>query len=230
MFNLNSNFITGTKYSEDHEAVISMTCFVVGGIQSLFVNSDGCNLTLGQGKGSAKLFVPPGAIPQGQELQIRYAVLLNGPFFIPNDYDIVSSVLYINYDTSMMKTPLRLHLNHWYAGRRRQTSLSFVKAPHVTDEDGGFHFVNCCHGSFPEDEQFAVLELKNDLCFVAVAVMNTGKLSYPCKCELYLLKKKHTSAVVPMSFRVYVTYEDSAWNEVRLMSSPKCAYITTFQV
>ena len=189
-------------------------------MQSLSVTADGGILTLGQGKGSAKLFVPTGAIAQGQELQIRYAVLLDGPFSIPNGCEIVSTVLYINYDTSMVKMPLRFDLNHWYAGRHRQKTLTFLKAPHVADKDGVFHFVKYCHGSFSDDEQFAVLELREDLCFVAVAVEKTGNLPCPSNCGLHLLKKKQPDAVV--SIRLYVTYSDPVWSEVCLIFT-KCA-------
>ena len=188
---------------------------MVGGIQSLSVTSDGGTLTLGQGKGSAKLLVPRRAFPQGQELQVRHAILLDGPFSIPEDCDIVSSVLYINYDTSMVKMPLRLYLNHWYAGKHRQKTLTFLKASHIAAEDGTFRFVKFCHGSFSDDEQFGVLELESDLCCVTVAVEKTGNLPCPSNCGLHLLKKMQPDAVV--SFRLYVTYDDSAWSKVCLI-------------
>ena len=56
--------MTGLCHSENWKWVISLSCFVVGGIQSLSVDSDGGILTLGIGRGSAKLFVPSGAIPR----------------------------------------------------------------------------------------------------------------------------------------------------------------------
>ena len=190
---------------------------MVGGIQSFTITSDGGTLAVGQGKGSAQLLVPKRAIPQGQELQVRYAIQLDGPFSIPEDCELVSSVLYIDYDTSMVEMPLTLHLNHWYAGRERQKTLTILKASHIADDSGGFRFVKFSKGSFSDKEQFAVLEMREDLCCVAVAVQKTGNLPYPSNCGLHFVKKmQHDDAVV--SFRLYVTYDDSAWSQVCLSS------------
>ena len=203
----------GTCFLEGHEAFISNSCFVVGGIQSLLVNSEAGIITLGPGKeGSAKLLIPSGAIPQGQQLQVKYAVLLDGPFSIPVGYNIVSPVLYIDYNTSLVKKPLQLHLNHWYAGEDRQKSMTFLKAPHVADESGLFPFAKYMHGSFSDDEQLAVFELKEDLCCVVVAVKKTENFHCPANCRLHLLKKVQPDSFV--SFRLYVTFDHSAWTEV----------------
>ena len=189
---------------------------MVGGIQSLTITSDGGTLGLGQGRGSAQLHVPKRAIPQGQELQVRYAIQLDGPFSIPEDCELVSSVLYIDYDTTVVRMPLILHLNHWYAGRDRQKTLTFLKASHIADDSDTFRFLKFSKGSFSNNEQFAILELGEDLCHVAVAVQKTGNLPYPSNCGLYLLKKMQPDAVV--SFRLYITYDDSAWSTVCLSS------------
>lgn len=175
---------------KDHEEYISKSCFVVRRIQSLAVTSEAGSISLGSGKeGSAKLVIPRGAIPQGHELQVRYAFLLDGPFSMPENCDIVSPVLYIDYDTSLVTKPLELHLSHWYAGEDRHKTLTFLKAPHVADKNAMFPFTKYSHGSFLDDEQFAVLELREDLCCVMVAVENTGHLQYPVNCRLHLLKK-----------------------------------------
>ena len=182
-------------------------------IQSVSVTSEISIVTLGPGKEqSAKLVIPSGAIPEGQELQVRYAILLDGPFSIPDNCDIVSPVLYIDYDTSLVTKPLILHLNHWYAGKGRDKTMTFLKAPHVADNNAMFPFMKYSHGSFLDDEQFAVLELREDLCCVIVAVENTGHLPYPVNCRVHLLKKKQTIEVT--SFRLYITYDHSSWSEV----------------
>lgn len=198
---------------------------MVEGIQSLSITSDASTLTLGQGeKGSAKLFVPNRAIPQGQELQVRHAILLDGPFSIPEGCEIVSPVQYIDYDTSTVKMPLTLHLKHWYAGRDWQKALTFLKASHIAENNGAFSFAKLCHGSFSDVEQFGVLELKEDLCFVAVAVQKTGNFPYPSNCGLHFLKKVQPDAVV--SFRLYVTYDDNAWSKVCLVTEVYfCTYV-----
>ena len=200
--------------------------FAVRGIQSVLVTSESGVVTLGPGKeGAAKLLIPSGAIPRGQELQVRYAVLLDGPFSIPEDCEVVSPVLYIDYDTSLVKMPLQLHLNHWYAGEDRQKNMTFLKAPHVADEGGVFPFTKHIHGSFSDDEQFAVFELREDLCCVVVAVWNTGNSHYPANCRLHLLKKVQTDGII--SIRLYVTYAHSAWTEVCPVIS--CSHCRVFR-
>ena len=140
---------------------------------------------------------------------------MDGPFSIPDGYGIVSTVLYLYYDTSLVKKPLLLHFNHWHAGRDRQSTMAFLKAPHVADERGVFHFVKYLNGSFTDNKQFAVLELKEDLCCVTVAVEKTGNLLSPCNCGVHLLKKVQPDYDV--SFRLYVTFDDYTWIEVCLI-------------
>ena len=212
----------GTSSLEGHEAFIFNSCFVVEGIQSLLVTSEADVITFGPGKeGSAKLFIPNGAIPQGHELQVRYAYLLDGPFTFPDNYNVVSPVLYIDYNTSLVKKPLELHVNHWYAGDDRQKKMTFLKAPHVAQEGGMFHFAKYTQGSFSDDEQFAVLYLEEDLCCVVVAVLDTGNLPHPVHCRVHRLKKVQSSGT--LSFRLYVTYAHSAWTEVCPVISHFCS-------
>ena len=202
----------GSSFPEGHEAFIANSCFVVGGLQSLLVSSES-HITFGPWKeGSAKLLIPNGAIPRGQELQVRYAYLLDGPFSFPENYDVVSPVLYIDYNTSLVKKPLELQLDHWYAGKDRQKNMAFLKAPHVAHEGGVFPFTKYSQGSFSDEEQFAALNLEEDLCCVVVAVKNTGNLPHPANCRLHLLKKVQTRDCT--SFRLYITYDHSAWTEV----------------
>ena len=186
---------------------------MVGGLQSLLVSSETCIITFGPGKeGSAKLIIPNGSIPQGQELWVRYGYLLDGPFSIPENYDIVSPVLYIDYNTSHVKKPLELQLDHWYAGKDRQKNMAFLKASHVAYKGEIFLFTKYSHGSFSDEEQFASLNLEEDLCCVVLAVKNTGNLPHPANYRLLLLSK--VQMCVCTSFRLYITYDHSAWIEV----------------
>ena len=124
----------------------------MGDLQSLTLNSeDSGAFSLGPGKGSAKLVLPSEAIQQGRELTVRYGILLDGPFHLPKDYYIVSPVLYIDYNISLVKNPLELHLSHWYAGEDRQKTMTFLKAPHTPDKHGFFRFDKCDSGSFMDD-------------------------------------------------------------------------------
>ena len=184
----------------------------MGGLQSLLVTSQIHSITFGPGnEGSAKLLIPNGAIPRGHELQVRYAYLLDGPFSFPKNYDIVSPVLYIDYNTSLVNKPLELQLDHWYAGKDRQKNMAFLKAPHIAHKGGIFPFTKYTHGSFSDEEHFAALKLEDNLCCVVVAVTNTGHLQ-PSNYRLHLLKRVQPSDCT--SFRLYVTFDHSAWTEV----------------
>lgn len=182
----------------------------------LSATSKDSTFSLGAGKeGSARLFVPSGAIPEGQDLHVRYAVLLDGPFSIPENYVIVSPVLYIDYDTSLVKKPLELHLNHWYAGKDRQKTMTFLKAPHVANGDGVFPFTMDCRRAFSDDELIAVLEPSKDLCLICDAVQCTVQFGFPADCLLYLLQKTKNDNCV--FFRLYVTFANSLWDKVSMV-------------
>ena len=188
---------------------------MVGKIQSLKLSAslEDSTFTLGPGQeGSAMLLVPSGAIAEGQDLLLKYAVLLDGPFSIPEDYGIVSPVLYINYDASLVKKPLELHLNDWYAGKDCQKTMSFLKAPHVANEDGLFPFTMHSHGTFSNDELIALLEPEQDLCLICKAVKYTAQSDFPTDCLLHLLQK--TTDANTVNFRLYVTFANSAWIKV----------------
>ena len=186
-------------------------CFILGGLQSLNISS-GTDYTLGPGNGLAKLVVPNEAFPQCKELEIRYATLLDGPFYIPEDYYIVSSVLYIDYDTCLVNKPFELLLNHWYAGKDRQKTMTFLKAPHVANEDGLFHFEKFGRGLFSDEQQFGVLKLQDHLCLICCAVESTHQFYPPMTCRIVMLTKQVETDIV--LFALYLTFDDAAWIKV----------------
>lgn len=197
-----------------HEAEFSRSCFMVGGLQSITVSCG--TFTLGPGNGLAKLLVPDEAFSQYQELNVRYATLLDGPFCIPKDYYIVSPVLYIDFDTTLVKKPLKLHLNHWYAGEIQQETMAFLKAPHVKSVDGLFHFEKCGSGSFLNDEQFGELKLQNHLCLICCAVERTDQFYPPMTCQVVMLTKQAESPDIVL-FALYLTFNDASWIKVSIM-------------
>ena len=189
----------------------------MSGLQSLTLNSkDSGAFSLGPDKGSAKLLVPSEAIQQGRELTIRHCTLLDGPFYIPEDCYIVSPVLYIDYNTSLVKNALELHLSHWNAGEDQQKTMTFLKAPHVPDEKGFFKFDKCDGGSFVDDVQFGVLKLQNHLCLICAAVERTQSSSPKCACRVMLLKKPDEDPRI-VSFALYLIFDNVEWIEVSVI-------------
>ena len=189
----------------------------MGDLLSLTLNSEDSGVfSLGPGKGSAKLFVPSEAILQGRELTIKHCTLLDGPFHIPKDCYIVSPVLYIDYNVSLVKNALELHLNHWYAGEDQQKTMTFLKASHVPDEKGFFNFEKCDGGLFNDDVHFGVLKLHNHLCLICVAVKRTQLSSLKCSCRVMLLKKQFEDPRI-VSFALYLIFDNVEWIEVSVI-------------
>ena len=202
--------IIASFHSENHEVELSRSCFILGGLQSLNVSSG--TYTLGPGNSSTKLVVPNEALSHSKDLGIRYATLLDGPFYIPEDYYIVSSVLYIDYDTCLVNKPFELLLNHWYAGKDRQKTMTFLKAPHVANEDGLFHFEKFGRGLFSDEQQFGVLKLQDHLCLICCAVERTHQFYPPMTCRIVMLTKQVETDIV--LFALYLTFNDAAWIKV----------------
>ena len=184
----------------------------MGGLQSLTVSSGTSSLSLG--KGSAKLVIPNNAFNQCQELKIEYATFLDGPFCIPEDCYIVSPVLYLDFDTTLVKKPLELYLNHWYAGEDRQKTMTFLKAPHAASADGYFHFSKFGSSCFSDNENFGVLTLQKDLCMICCAV-ERSHFSLPLDCRLVLLTKQDQSPKRTF-FAVYLIFNDATWIQVSM--------------
>ena len=195
---------------DDHETLISKSYFVVERIQSLSIISEDSDIR----QVLSRLQIPRRNIPAGQQPEIYFSVLLAGPFSVPEDCHIVSSILYINYH-NIQKKQLEFRLNHWYAGKNRQKTMTFLKSPSVLNESSVYPFEKHSHGSFSDDEQLAVLSLDVDPCLLCVAVEKTGNLLYPVNCSLQLLKKTQTSCIT--AFRLYVTYTHDSWTKVCLL-------------
>ena len=78
------------------------------------------------------LEVPPGAVGPSVTLEVHSAVIPNGPFALPEGYQLGSHVVYIHFDGRHVTSPLHLHLPHWYGGEDQvQDGLSFAMAPHT---------------------------------------------------------------------------------------------------
>lgn len=200
-------------YPGVNKADFSTSCFLVGGLQSLTVSSG--TSSLGLGKELAKLVIPKKAFHHCQQLKVEYATLLDGPFSFPKDCYIVSPVMYLDYDTTLVKEPLELYLNHWYAGEDRQKTMTFLKAPHEASADGYFHFSKYGSSCFSDDENFGILTLQKDLCLICIAVQRSKHLSLPLACRIILLTKEVQNPDCTL-FAVYLTFDNDAWIQVSM--------------
>ena len=91
-------------------------------IESLLVTPDGGVFPL-QSEGSnnegdedmIQLHVPQGAVRAGGEgeLEVRYAVIPDGPFRTPEGYKLCSMAVYLYYDPAQTTKPFYPLLPHW---------------------------------------------------------------------------------------------------------------------
>ena len=79
------------------------------------------------------LHVPPGAVTADEEgvVEVRYAVIPDGPFKIPEGYRLCSTAVYINYSPAQTTKPFLLSVPHWSGG---SDDLVFVTYPHTLPE------------------------------------------------------------------------------------------------
>ena len=80
-----------------------------------------------------QLRVPPGAVAadRGGVVEVRYAVIPDGPFQIPEGYRLCSTVVYIKYSQAQTTKPFLLSLPHWSGAADHPV---FVTSPHTLPE------------------------------------------------------------------------------------------------
>ena len=72
---------------------------------------------MGGGEGGTILLeVPPGAVSPTESVEVRSALIPDGPFTLPEDYQLGSMVVYLCYDGCCLTKPCTLTLPHWYGG------------------------------------------------------------------------------------------------------------------
>ena len=132
------------------EAALDDLCWIPLGIQSQSVGSEGAKLCLessagamGGGKGGTILLeVPPVVVSPAESVEVRSALIPDGPFTLPEGYQLGSMVVYLYYDGRRLTKPCTLSLPHWYGGEDQvRDGLSFAVAPHTLKEgERVYHF------------------------------------------------------------------------------------------
>ena len=127
-------------YYTAHESVLLDVCWIPSGVESLPVTPDGGVFPL-QSEGNNKeedediiqLHVPQGAVRAGGEgvLEVRYAVIPDGPFRTPESYKLCSMAVYLYYDPAQTTKPFYLLLPHWSGA---PSNPSFVTSPQTLSE------------------------------------------------------------------------------------------------
>ena len=211
------------------EAALLDLCWIPFGIQSQSVGPEGGKLCLepsagamGGGKGGTILLeVPPGAVNPAESVEVRSALIPDGPFILPEGYQLGSMVVYLYYDGRRLTKPCTLSLPHWYGGEDQvRDGLSFAMAPHTLKEgESVYHFELLEGGRFVEQQQCGVLQISGHCTlFAAVFKLKASSFFYAS-----LWTHQVGGAVIAnnaMESKVVITYADLVWIEVG--SSEQC--------
>ena len=173
------------------EAALNHNCWIPFGVQSQSVGLEGGKLCLEPSTGAMGgeegetilLEVPPDAISPSESVEVRSAVTPDGPFTLPEGYQLGSMVVYTHYDSRHVTCPLKLHLPHWYGGEDHvQDGLSFAVATHTLKAgDHAYHF-KLLEGGRRLNSHCGELEIDSH-CSLFAEVFRKGAMSqYQAMC------------------------------------------------
>ena len=198
-------------YSTEHEAILEEKCWIPFGIQSHHIRPEGGSIFLvpdteeHKNLEAIKIEVPKDAV-NVQILEIRSAVIVHGPFSVPDGHKLASMVVYVHFDPHCISKPLLLHLPNWVA---KSESLS----PEIVIASHSFDHMKC-------DYEFK---------FENISFSRNGAIPISGHCSLFskAIAEKAVSTYYLTAYQsvqagrnkvdVLVTYESDIWIRVRTL-------------
>ena len=154
------------------------------------------------------LEVPPGAVRPSESVEVHSAVIPDGPFTLPEGYQLGSMVVYTYYDSRRVTQPLRLRLPHWYGGEDHvQDRLSFAMAPHTLKKGEHFYRFELLEGGWRLGSHCGELEIDGH-CSLFAEVFKKGAVS---RYQAISLQKQEGDET---TCDVAVTYAFPLWSDV----------------
>ena len=204
------------------EAPLKRLCWIPFGIKTVSIEAKGGILCLEpesddlQETKESNIFVevPPDAVSTSADVKMRYAIIPDGPFTLPEGYQFGSPGVYIYYDGQHVSTPLALHLPHWYGGGdHARDGLSFAIAPHSLKERSVYHFQLLAGGKFPVTSRYGVIEIDGH-CSLFTTAFENGATEY---CQAFsLFKENEEETECKAECNIVVTNAVYCWRRVRL--------------
>ena len=195
-----------------HESVLEDVCWIPLGIQSLFITPSGGAFPLvpegGEEEGDEaviQLHVPQGAVSTEGEgmMEVRYAVIPDGPFRTPAGYSLCSTAVYIYYNTAQATKPFHLLLPHWSG---TPDHPMFVTSPHTLPEGEQYYVFRLLEeGEF--DEGYGIVEVDGHSTLFGLAYQLKDTSRYYAS----LWEKEEGSS---RHSRVAITFADAVWIQV----------------
>ena len=164
------------------------------------------------------LEAPPGVVGSGVTVSVHYAIILDGPFEFPEEWERTSVVLYINCpEKRLLIEPLCIKLRHWAVCQ--PDVLAVMKADH--DFTGRqrrgkmFKQFSASTVSFPNAVNFC---LKEHFCLICTAIKHPKSIEFNSQCSsthpinCYLMKVPDDKTA--LEFRIFLMYGVPSWVDV----------------
>ena len=188
-----------------HEAVLDKVCFSFE-LKTLHMTSTGGVFTLEPH--GINIEVPPGAVSPSESVDLRYGVIVDGPFTLPEGYKLGSMVAYLYYDGRRLTKPVTLSLPHWYGEEDQvRDGLSFAMAPHALKEEENSYRFQLLEGGRFEERGTGSLQIDGH-CTLFAIVFKQGAISR------YLASFWQNKESGTHYYRAPITYDCSTWFEV----------------
>ncbi len=151
------------------------------------------------------LHVPPGSVRADGEgvVEVRYGVLPDGPFQIPEGYRLCSTTVYINYSQAQTTKPFLLSLPHWSGGPDHPV---FVTSPHTLPEGEQYYPFRLLEGG-EFGEGYGIVEVDGHCSLFALAYGLEDTSRY------YASQWEREEGNILHS-KVAVTFESNVWMRV----------------
>ena len=143
-----------------------------------------------------KFNFPPGAIPEGKDVNLTVRPCLSGPFVLPPDLELASVVYNISPAIEFTQK-VQLSLSHFADMQSEEdvAGMTFVTAK-STPVDGEYRFRVLEKGSFKMGNDTAIVALKH-FCNIGVAKPPNGKRVLCFRRTPFILQYEYT--LVPLN-------------------------------
>ena len=198
------------------EAALKDLCWIPFGLKTVHIEAKGGILCLEPSSDEFErtkevtIFIesPPNAVSTSAKVELRYAIIPDGPFTLPKGYQFGSPVVYIHYDSRHVTKPLALHLPHWYSGEdHTRDGLSFAFAPHSL-KGAVYKFQLIEGGTFPKYQQYGIFHIDgHSSLFADVFKEKATSVYLATQWEQRLDRETNT--------KIAITYYSTVWLEVR---------------
>ena len=188
------------------EAQLKRLCLIQSGVRLLTICTTQRELCLGNG--DATLIVDEGTVEM--DTDVRYAVILHGPFVYSAGYKPASVVVYLNLEGANLLKPLKLMLKHWCKPVEvsGEAVLKLLRAPHTTGEMENFRYTfDEVQGNFLHST--ATFTISEPQYLYCVEMKVESQASYNAIPFQMSLPEDDL-----VKFRIQLVYDSREWNAV----------------